>query len=131
MQSHLFSVVSHHTFARGDTIRCFEWRDLFAEEQNKVGPSKCESLTVLAVRGKMIRQGGKKYHQMVRHPDVRKCPVGAIYLWCHYLYDCIGKDTSFWISYVVCRVFIYASLRTHIIWHCSCLHIHAFILVEC
>ena len=91
LQTHLFATIAHHTLARGDTIRGFQLAHMYTRTLTTVEGSRCVQLTFVADRGKTVKDGKIHHYSMVRAKDARRCPVGAVFLWIHYLYDCLGE----------------------------------------
>ena len=91
LQTHLFAVIAHHTLSRGDTVRGFQYAHMYSRTMESVRGSKCTQLTFVANRGKTVKTGTTHHYSMVRTRDVNRCPVGAVFLWIHYLYDCVGE----------------------------------------
>ena len=50
-------------------------------------PQQAITLTVVLHRSKTNQGGTREHLTMYRHKDVRRCPVGAIYLWLHWCFD--------------------------------------------
>ena len=110
LQTHIFATIAHHTLVRGDTIRGFQFAHIYTRELETVRGSKCVQLTFVADRGKTVKDGKVHHYSVVRSKVAKRCPVGAVFLWIHYLYDCLGECTC------VPLLFTLRSLKSHTIW---------------